>query len=68
MAGPRTDQDEQVDEADRHNGESTGPDDDTAAQRGEGGEHHDTELDQHPDDGQMPSDVEVQAERQEPLS
>ena len=69
MAGPDTDEDQQVEEADRRNGEP-GTTDDTAAQRGqvEGGEHDDTELDQHPHAGQMPSDVDVQAERQEPLS
>ena len=68
MSTPRTDEDEQVSEADRRNGEpGTTSDDDTDAQRGVG-EHDDALLDQHPDDGEMPSDVGVQAERQEPLS
>ena len=72
MTGPRTDEDEtvpdeQVEEADRRNGEPGTSDDDTEAQR-EGGTHDDAELDQHPDPGQLPSDVDVQAERQEPLS
>jgi hypothetical protein len=63
MAGPRSHQDAQVEEADRRNGEP-GATDDVDSQ----GEHEDALLDQHPDPGQMPSDVEVQAERQEPLS
>ena len=63
MAGPGTDEDEQVAEADRRNGEPGTTD----AQRGQG-EHDDDQLDQHPDDGQMASDTDVQAERQEPLS
>ena len=67
MGSPGTDEDEQVDEADRRNGEPGTTDDDQAAQTG-AGEHDDALLDQHPDAGQMPSDVEVQAERQEPLS
>ena len=66
MAGPGTDEDGQVAEADRRNGEP-GTTDDTAAQRAQG-DHDDDQLDQHPDDGQMPSDTDVQAERQEPLS
>jgi hypothetical protein len=67
MGTPGT-EDEQVEEADRRNGEPGSTDgDDTEAQR-TAGEHDDALLDQHPDPGQLPSDVDVQAERQEPLS
>ena len=60
MATPETDQDEQVQEADRRNGEPDATDPRI-------GHHDDALLDEHPHAGQMPSDVNVQAERQEPL-
>jgi hypothetical protein len=68
MGRPGSDTDEQTAEADRRNGEpgTTGEDDRGAQQHV--GEHDDADLDQHPHDGEMPSDYGVQAERQEPLS
>jgi hypothetical protein len=55
--------DEQVNEADRRNGEPGATDDAQDAEL----DHHDSDLDEHPEPGEMPSDYGVQAERQEPF-